>query len=131
MDDAKARQNEGLSAGGAAHRQHLRRWHAQEGSWKQVAAMVPIEVDHKTLQMEAAGNDRIGKKKIEALLAFAGGLLSDAQAGADAVRYALQTIERLEEGTLNDEHLTNVKTVLHKKSEQLARIINYYENGVP
>jgi hypothetical protein len=91
---------------------------------------VPFEAYHKTLQKVAAGNQKMGEDKIEALLEFAGGLLSDAKAGADAVRYALQTIERVEQGTLDDTHLTNVKTVLHKKSEQLARITNYYENGV-
>ena len=40
-------------------------------------------------------------------------------AGLDAVSYALQTIQRLREGTLTDEHLDNVEKVLQKKADDL------------
>jgi len=40
-------------------------------------------------------------------------------AGIDAVRYALQTIERLRNGTLTDEHLDNVEQVLQQKADDL------------
>ena len=41
------------------------------------------------------------------------------QAGLDAVSYALQTIQRLREGTLTDEHLDNVESVLQQKADDL------------
>jgi hypothetical protein len=40
-------------------------------------------------------------------------------AGIDAVRYALQTIERLQNGNLTDEHLDNVEQLLHQKADDL------------
>lgn len=40
-------------------------------------------------------------------------------AGLDAVRYALQTIERLKAGTITDEKLDNVQSVLQKKADDL------------
>jgi len=40
-------------------------------------------------------------------------------AGVDAVRYALQTIERLRNGNLTDEHLDNVEQVLQQKADDL------------
>jgi len=41
------------------------------------------------------------------------------KAGLDAVRYALQTIERLRNGTITDEHLDNVEQVLQQKADDL------------
>jgi hypothetical protein len=40
-------------------------------------------------------------------------------AGLDAVHYALQTIQRLREGSLTDEHLENVESVLQEKADTL------------
>jgi len=37
-------------------------------------------------------------------------------AGLDAVSYALQTVQRLKQGTITDEHLDNVEKVLQKKA---------------
>jgi len=40
-------------------------------------------------------------------------------AGLDAVSYALQTVQRLKQGTITDEHLDNVEKVLQKKANDL------------
>jgi hypothetical protein len=40
-------------------------------------------------------------------------------AGLDAVSYALQTIERLKQGTITDEKLDNVQEVLQQKADDL------------
>jgi len=40
-------------------------------------------------------------------------------AGLNAVSYALQTIERLRNGNLTDDHLDNVEQVLQKKADDL------------
>jgi len=40
-------------------------------------------------------------------------------AGLDAVSYALQTIERLRNGNLTDDHLDNVEQVLQQKADDL------------
>jgi len=40
-------------------------------------------------------------------------------AGLDAVSYALQTIERLRNGNLTDQHLDNVEQVLQQKADDL------------
>lgn len=40
-------------------------------------------------------------------------------AGIDAVSYALQTIERIREGTMTDEKLDNVERVLQQKADDL------------
>lgn len=44
-------------------------------------------------------------------------LQKEHQAGIEAVSYALQTIERVRAGTLTDEQLDNVETVLQKKAD--------------
>jgi hypothetical protein len=40
-------------------------------------------------------------------------------AGLDAVSYALQTIERLRNGNLTDQHLDSVEQVLQQKADDL------------